>query len=76
MSNFREFWGPFMCFVAAIFAVIVGLAMIMAFAIGPVSCHARWEKSGHATDWSLFGDCRVEINGKFVPEDTVRRIDL
>ena len=33
------------------------------------SCHERW--SGYNTQYSIFGGCRVEIDGTYIPEDWV-----
>lgn len=62
--------------IVLIASLIIGFAIAMSVITGPITCRARWEGSGHAVQWTFMGDCRVEIHGKFVPEDAVRRIDL
>ena len=42
----------------------------IASAIDAQVCSYRW--SGFATQYSMLSGCKVEIDGKFVPEDRVR----
>ena len=43
---------------------------IIASAIDAQVCRYRW--SGFTTEYSMLSGCKVEIDGKFVPEDRVR----
>ncbi len=59
--------------------IIIGGAILAGFAFGAVrlitwdlttTCAARWQGVGE-THWSRNAQCRVKINGVFVPEDNL-----
>lgn len=59
----------------------IGLAVVFAFILiasipDRISCHATWSESGHKSTYSIMSGCRVEVNGKWIPSDAVRSIDL
>lgn len=57
--------------VIALTAAILGFGYFSA----KESCSARWESSGHEIEWSLFGGCRVHVDGRILPEDVIRDMD-
>jgi len=41
------------------------------------SCTGKWEESGFATKWGPVKGCIVQVpNGKWLPEDVIREMDL
>ncbi len=56
-------------FVITLIAGFIATPFI-ASAIDAQICRYRW--SGFTTEYSMLSGCKVEIDGKFVPEDRVR----
>jgi hypothetical protein len=61
--------------VIAVFVIVVGavfVALPMAV-FAPKMCAARWAE--WETDWGFIAGCRVEVNGRFMPEKNVRGLE-
>lgn len=71
MSEFAIIGGV----IAMGFAAIFGISMAGYVLLDQPSCHAKWEHSGHQTSWDFWGGCKVEMDGKFYPEEAVKRIE-
>ena len=58
--------------------VIVALLFYAVIWIGDSKiCTSKWERSGLQTDFGLFSGCLVRTpSGRWMPEDSVRDIDL
>lgn len=57
----------FIGFIILTFATIFGLAATLAELFGPPGCAAETKDMGFNHDWSLFGNCRIEISpGRWV----------
>jgi len=54
--------------VVAAIAVLVGVTLW----INGLTCAATWSGSGYPTRYDAFGGCKVEVNGRFIPEARVR----
>ena len=55
-------------------ALITGLAVVfvlLALWGESVSCSKKWQGT-YESEYSVFGKCRVKIDGKFIPEANVR----
>lgn len=55
---------------------IVFVAVIIAFAytINKVECYKKY--ADYSPEYSYWGGCRIEINGKLTPVEAVRSTDL
>lgn len=55
---------------------IVGLISVSVY-LDSVSCQSKWELSGFRTQWGVLKGCVVQLpNGRWMPEDVIREIDL
>jgi hypothetical protein len=61
---------------------VIGLLILAAIgivwaAIDSWACHQRWLRSGLSTTWGLGQGCLVQTpNGRWIPDDRVRDVDL
>jgi hypothetical protein len=62
-------------------AILISIvSMFFIFVAGAVyfldrpSCNARWSEYPH--EWHFLSGCRVNFNGKMIPEDAVRQVDV
>jgi len=59
-------------YIGVVFLSVAAIAAILTALIYPLNaaaCHARWDGSGHATDYGFFSGCRVQLeDGAWVPE--------
>lgn len=55
------------------------MALVIVLAIGygicAVGCSFRWKDSGFESDYSAFSGCRIEVDGKWIPEDRYRAVE-
>lgn len=61
--------------VIGVSAVVISSLILICSIPDRISCHVRWSGSGYDTEYSLLGGCRVQIDGKWMPEDAIRKID-
>ena len=56
--------------------VVVAGALIVAvpLLILQYKCQVRWERSGMASEFRLFGGCQVQHEGRWIPETNYREI--
>ena len=58
------------------FVVIVGVFCLMMLGViwvADAGCEARWKNSGMKSDFTLFGECRVQrADGTWVPASAIR----
>ena len=64
----------FAFFVFIVFAAIVLIGPLVAVGMWIDSgvCHAAWDHSGRAVQWTLWGGCQVQDHGFWIPADNVR----
>jgi len=56
---------------------LIIIVIACSFALEKASCTSKWEDSGMATRWGPIKGCVVQVpNGKWLPEDVIREIDL
>ena len=64
-----KFYAGFSAAFCLLTVVIVALGTAIAYPLASAGCHARWQGSGHATDYGFFSRCRVQLeDGAWVPE--------
>ena len=62
--------------------LFASLVVILVFGLGScayssVSCESRWEHSNMASTWGPIKGCLVKLpDGRWLPEDRVREIDI
>lgn len=54
--------------------VLVAAIFAFAYAIDKVQCHKKY--ADYSPEYSFWGGCRIEINGKLTPVEAVRSTDL
>lgn len=56
--------------------VIATTVVIMSFVYvgNRIACHYRWEGT-HPSEYGLFSGCRIQKDGKWFPERTIRNLD-
>ena len=54
-------------------AILLGLGSISYFS-NKISCYKKY--SDYQPEYTLFGGCRIELNGKMTPVESVRSTDL
>jgi len=52
-------------------AAFIAVAAWINYVVGERGCYARW--GDFEAEWSYWAGCRVEIDGKLVPEDRIRK---
>lgn len=62
--------------IISVVACVVFVAAMIAFAyyINIVQCYKKYED--YSPEYSYWGGCRIEINGKLTPVEAVRSTDL
>ena len=63
-------WGETIA--AGMALVFIALVWILFLDVG---CTQRWRNSGHQSQWGVMTGCLVEVDGKWLPEDAVRRFE-
>ena len=59
----------------AIIGSILFIAVIFfAFWISEYSCEQSWKDSGFASRWTIYTDCQIKVDGKWIPETAYREI--
>lgn len=58
----------------AFFAAICAIACAIAYAINRVQCYKKY--ADYSPEYSYWGGCQIEINGKLTPVEAVRSTDL
>jgi hypothetical protein len=61
--------GGLLLFIAAILLIAISLILGLAYTIGPRECAAKTAGLGVPHRWSFWGDCQVQIEGKWIPLD-------
>jgi hypothetical protein len=53
---------------ALIAALVAGL-LALGNRMGERECYAKWQGAGTEAEYSFFGGCRVEVDGRLIPEE-------
>lgn len=55
--------------VVSVMLILVGIISVFAYPFKAMSCHSKWEDSGHDTRYGIMSGCRVQLeDGTWVPE--------
>ncbi len=54
--------------------IVLAMFLGLAYAVSAATCHFRWSGT-YQTQFGLIAGCRVNINGKWIPEDRVREFE-
>lgn len=58
-----------------VFGVVFAAAIIaLAYAVNKVQCYKKY--ADYSPEYSFWGGCQIEINGKLTPVEAVRTTDL
>ena len=57
-----------------IFGVICVVSSFFAFWMADYSCEQRWNDSGIPSRWSVYTECQIKVDGKWIPETVYREI--
>ncbi len=61
--------------IATLSIIVIVLIMLVGNAMNAKTCEAKWRSSGHASTYSFWDECRVNVNGSWVPEGNVRIVE-
>ena len=60
-------------FLGFIIVAVIILAGMMYLAA--TTCEARWAESGYPSRWEPFAGCRILVDGRWVPDRTLRNLN-
>jgi hypothetical protein len=55
--------------------LLVACLLLLAIVLDSAGCNARWEDSGYKVSYSAMGGCKVNKDGKWLPETAIRSIE-
>lgn len=60
--------------IAGLVVAFVVVILTITYVGNRIACHYRWEGT-YTTEYGLFSGCRVQKDGKWLPERTIRNLD-
>jgi len=60
---------PFMIFIVIMTAIMITPVVTLALWSDSKTCYNRWNESGYNSRWSVWTDCQVFVDNKWIPAD-------
>ena len=56
-------------------AIVFVLMLTLVLVVSAISCSTKWEDSGFASRWKVFGGCQIKTkDGKWIPDKNYREM--
>lgn len=74
MKKVKDFILALLELLAAILFFVVPIIAVLWLTFWAMSlgCHARWGDSGFESKYGIISGCRVQVHGKWIPEERYR----